>query len=125
MHILMLLILPLLTGWVATLIMEADVQKVTVSNFLVGIIGALLGGWLLAPLLGISTLDEHGFSIAGMLLSLIGAIAVLGIVNFVRRRRRAANAAIVTDRAETQGREPRTDDRCNPTGIGSGDSPTQ
>ena len=117
MNILMLLVLPILTGWVATLIMETDVQKVTVFNFLIGIIGALLAGWLLAPPLGISTIDEHGLSIAGMVVSLLGAIALLAIVNFARRRHRAVTAPPVVDRAETDGRELGE----NSAGIGPGD----
>lgn len=39
-----------LLGWVASMIMRTDAQQGMFLNVVVGIIGALLGGWLLAPL---------------------------------------------------------------------------
>ena len=50
-------------------------------------IGALLGGWLLAPLFGTGTINSDDFSIAGLLVSLLGAIILLAIVNLFRRGR--------------------------------------
>jgi uncharacterized membrane protein YeaQ/YmgE (transglycosylase-associated protein family) len=52
---------------------------------LVGIIGAALGGWLLSPLLGASTINQGNFSGMGLLVSLLGAGILLFIVNLVRR----------------------------------------
>jgi len=72
-------------GWVASMIMKTDAQQGMILNVVVGIIGALLGGWLLAPLLGTGTINQNDFSVAGLLVSLLGAIILLAIVNFVRR----------------------------------------
>ena len=67
------------------LIMKTDAQQGLVLNVVVGIIGALLGGWLLSPLVGAGTVNQGDFSLMGLLVSLGGAIILLFIVNLVRR----------------------------------------
>ena len=74
-----------LIGWVASMIMKADAQQGVILNVVVGIIGALLGGWFLAPMFGTGTINQNDFSIAGLGVSLLGAIILLAIVNLVRR----------------------------------------
>ncbi|MDN3922502.1 GlsB/YeaQ/YmgE family stress response membrane protein [Roseateles violae] len=74
-----------LIGWVASMIMKTDAQQGIILNVIVGIVGAMLGGWLLAPLFGVSTINQGNFSLAGLGLSLLGAIILLGIVNLFRR----------------------------------------
>jgi uncharacterized membrane protein YeaQ/YmgE (transglycosylase-associated protein family) len=66
--------------------MRTDAQQGLFLNIVVGIVGSLLGGWFLSPLLGISTINQGNFSIGGLLVSLLGAIVLLAIVNFIRRR---------------------------------------
>jgi len=74
-----------LIGWVASMIMRTDGQQGVVLNVVVGIIGAMLGGWLLAPMLGTGTINSNDFSLAGLGVSLLGAIVLLAIVNLGRR----------------------------------------
>ncbi len=74
-----------LIGWVASMIMKTDGQQGIILNVVVGIIGAMLGGWLLAPMFGTGTINQNDFSIAGLGVSLLGAIILLAIVNLVRR----------------------------------------
>ena len=50
-----------------------------------GIIGAALGGWLIAPLLGTPSINDGVFSFGALLVSLVGAVILLAIVNLVRR----------------------------------------
>ena len=85
MHIVTLLVLVLLVGWLATLIMETDVRKVSLLNFVVGVVGAWLGGGVLAPLFGISAIGEYGFSMAGTFVSLLAAMSLLAVVRLARR----------------------------------------
>jgi uncharacterized membrane protein YeaQ/YmgE (transglycosylase-associated protein family) len=49
-------------------------------------VGAFIGGWLISPLVGAGTINE-GFSIASLLVSLVGAVILLAIVNLFRRGR--------------------------------------
>lgn len=72
-------------GWIASLIMRTDSEQGPFLNIIVGIIGALLAGWVLSPLLGISTINDGNFSLAALAVSLLGAILLLGIVNLFRR----------------------------------------
>src|SRR4029079_15220244 len=74
-----------LIGWIASMIMRTDAQQGVILNAVVGIIGALLGGWLLAPLFGTGTINQSDFSLAGLGVSLLGAIILLAIVNLIRR----------------------------------------
>ena len=64
-------------GWIASIIMRTDAQQGMFLNIVVGIIGAMLGGWLLAPLFGTATINQNDFSIAGLLVSLLGAVILL------------------------------------------------
>jgi uncharacterized membrane protein YeaQ/YmgE (transglycosylase-associated protein family) len=72
-------------GWLASIVMRTDAQQGMLLNVIVGIVGALLGGWLLAPLFGTGTINQNDFSLASLLVSFLGAIILLAIVNLLRR----------------------------------------
>jgi len=74
-----------LIGWVASMIMKTDAQQGVILNVVVGIVGSMLGGWFIAPLLGSGTVNSNDFSVMGLLSSLIGAVILLAIVNLFRR----------------------------------------
>ena len=86
MNFIIWLIVGGLIGWVASLIMRTNAQQGLFLTIVVGIVGSLLGGWFLSPLLGISTINQGNFSVGGLLVSLLGAIVLLAIVNLIRRR---------------------------------------
>ena len=79
------LVLGGLVGWAASMIMKTDVQQGVFLNIVVGIVGAALAGWLISPLIGVGTINQDNFSIAALLVSLVGAVILLAIVNMVRR----------------------------------------
>ena len=72
-------------GWIASMIMRTDAQQGALLNIIVGIVGAILGGLLLAPLFGTGTINQGDFSLSSLLVSLLGAVILLAIVNLVRR----------------------------------------
>jgi uncharacterized membrane protein YeaQ/YmgE (transglycosylase-associated protein family) len=72
-------------GWLASMVMRTNAQQGIFLNIVVGIIGAMLGGWLIAPLLGQGTINSNDFSLGGLAVSFIGALILLAIVNLVRR----------------------------------------
>jgi uncharacterized membrane protein YeaQ/YmgE (transglycosylase-associated protein family) len=72
-------------GWLASMIMRTDAQQGTLLNIIVGIIGAFLAGLVLSPMFGISTINQNNFSIESMLVSLLGAVILLAVVNLFRR----------------------------------------
>jgi uncharacterized membrane protein YeaQ/YmgE (transglycosylase-associated protein family) len=85
MGILMYLIVGGLIGWIASIIMRTDAQQGIILNVVVGIIGALIAGFLVAPHLGTGTINSGDFTVSGLLVSLVGAIILLAIVNLFRR----------------------------------------
>ena len=86
MNIIIWLIVGGIVGWLASLVMRTDAQQGILLNVIVGIVGAFLGGWLIGPLVGAGSINS-GFSIMSFVVSLIGAIILLAIVNLFRRGR--------------------------------------
>ena len=72
-------------GWVASLVMRTDAKQGIVLNVIVGIVGALLGGWLLSPLFGAGSINQGDFSLGGLIISLLGALILLAVFNLIRR----------------------------------------
>jgi uncharacterized membrane protein YeaQ/YmgE (transglycosylase-associated protein family) len=72
-------------GWVASKIMGTSGKQGLLLDIVVGIVGALLAGWFLTPLLGIGTINQANFSLPALLVSLVGAVVLLAIVRLVRR----------------------------------------
>jgi len=72
-----------LIGWAASAVMRT--HEGILLNVVVGIVGAGLGGWFLSPLVGVSTINQSNFSVPSLLVSFLGAVILLAIVNFVRR----------------------------------------
>ena len=85
MNFIIWLVIGGLIGWVASMIMKTDAQQGVVLNVVVGIVGAFLGGWLISPLVGVPTINQDAFSVPALLVSLVGAVILLAIVNLVRR----------------------------------------
>ena len=74
-------------GWLASMVMRTDAQQGVLLNVIVGVIGAVLGGWLISPLVGAGTINQNDFSLAGLIVSFLGAVILLAIVNLFRRGR--------------------------------------
>ena len=83
MNIIVWLVVGGLIGWAASTLMRRP--EGILLNVVVGILGAVLGGWLLSPLVGVSTINQNNFSPASLLVSLLGAVILLVIVNVARR----------------------------------------
>ena len=72
-------------GWLASLVMRTDGKQGIFLNIVVGIIGALIAGFVIAPMFGTGTINTSDFSLSGLLVSFIGAVVLLAIVNMFRR----------------------------------------
>jgi len=68
-------------GWLASIIMRTDAQQGIFLNIVVGIVGAFIGGLLLAG----GSINNAPLTLTSFLVSLAGAVVLLGIVNLVRR----------------------------------------
>jgi uncharacterized membrane protein YeaQ/YmgE (transglycosylase-associated protein family) len=85
MNVIIWLIAGGLIGWAASMIMGTDARQGVFLNVVVGIVGAVLGGWFLSPLFGGSTINQGNFNLTSLIVSFLGAIGLLAIVKFVRR----------------------------------------
>jgi uncharacterized membrane protein YeaQ/YmgE (transglycosylase-associated protein family) len=85
MGLLILLVVGGIIGWLASMIMRTDAQQGIVLNVVVGIIGSLLAAFLLSPLLGVAPITSGAITASTLIVSLLGAIVLLAIVNLVRR----------------------------------------
>ena len=74
-------------GWLASIVMRRDASQGIILNIVVGIVGAMLGGWLIGPLLGAPSINSGSISAASLLVSFLGAVILLAIVNLITRSR--------------------------------------
>ena len=81
MGIILWLIIGGVIGWLASIIMRTDAQQGIFLNIVVGIVGAFLGGLIISG----GSINNAPLNITSFLVSLLGAVILLGIVNLVRR----------------------------------------
>jgi uncharacterized membrane protein YeaQ/YmgE (transglycosylase-associated protein family) len=67
------------------MVMRTDAQQGVLLNVVVGIVGALLAGFLLNPLIGGGNIMSGDLSLSALLVSFLGAVVLLAIVNMFRR----------------------------------------
>jgi uncharacterized membrane protein YeaQ/YmgE (transglycosylase-associated protein family) len=79
------LVLSVVIGYLGSVIMRSEPDRSAAVSIAAGILGALIAGWLLAPLLGGS--PDRGFFGATVAGPLLGAVVLIGMVNLLRYRR--------------------------------------
>jgi uncharacterized membrane protein YeaQ/YmgE (transglycosylase-associated protein family) len=72
-----------LIGWVASLIMGTDERQGGLANIIIGIVGAVIGGFI-ARILG--TEGVTGFNVVSFLVSLGGAMLLIAIYKMFTRK---------------------------------------
>lgn len=70
-----------IVGWVASLLMKTDSQQGIILNIVVGIVGAVLGSWLVG-FFGIAGVS--GFNLSSFLVALVGAVVLIAVVRALR-----------------------------------------
>ena len=74
-------------GWLASIVMRTNAQQGLLLNIVVGIVGSLLGSFLLGRFFGADGNILNAPLDGGTLLAaLVGAVILLAIVNLVTRR---------------------------------------
>ena len=82
MGILLWIIFGGVAGWIASMIMGTDAQQGLVLNIVIGVFGAMLGGYLFNYF---GKTGVTGFNIYSMGVAILGAVVLLTIVKFLRR----------------------------------------
>lgn len=85
MGLILALIVGGIIGWLASIVMRTNAQQGILLNIVVGIVGSLLGSFLLGGLFGAEGSILNSLSIGTLLAAFVGAIVLLGIVNLFRR----------------------------------------
>ena len=83
MNILLWIIFGALAGWIASIIMKTDSNQGTMSDIIMGIIGALVGGFIMNSL---GQSGVTGFNLYSMAVAVIGAIIIIYIGRIIRSR---------------------------------------
>ena len=84
MSIIAWIVLGLRAGWIASMIMGSGGYGV-IGDIIVGILGALIGGFITGPLFGI---DVTGFNVTSLIVAVVGAIILIAIYRAVAGTRR-------------------------------------
>lgn len=82
MGILLWIIFGALVGWIASIIMGTNASQGALANIIIGIVGALIGGFV-ARALGIGDID--GFNLGSFVIALGGAMLLIAIIRMFRR----------------------------------------
>jgi len=85
MGLIILLAIGGIIGWLASIVMRTDGQQGIILNIVVGIVGSLLAGYLVTPLIGGAPITAGSYDVKSLLVSFLGAVVLLAIVNLVRR----------------------------------------
>ena len=85
MNLIIVLVVGGIIGWLASIVMRRDGQQGIIMNVVVGIIGALIGGVLLSGLIGGAPITSGALDARSLLVSFLGAVILLAIVNLFRR----------------------------------------
>ena len=70
-----------IAGWIASMIMKTDASQGIFLNIIVGVIGAMIGGFTFGLFGGAGV---TGFNLYSLLVSVVGAVVLLYIVRLVR-----------------------------------------
>ena len=82
MNIILWIIFGALAGWVASMIMGTNAQMGALGNIVVGIVGAVIGGFLMNAF---GAQGVTGFNLTSLIVAILGAVALLFLVGLVRR----------------------------------------
>ena len=83
LNLILWLVVGAVIGWIASMVMRTDAQQGALLNIVVGIVGAAIGGFLF----GANTINSGVFSLGALLVSFIGAVILLALVNLLRSGR--------------------------------------
>ncbi|HET9909694.1 MAG TPA: GlsB/YeaQ/YmgE family stress response membrane protein [Anaerolineales bacterium] len=83
MNFIVWIIFGALAGWIASMIMGKNAQMGALANIVVGILGALIGGFLMTNVFGAQGVT--GFNLTSLLVAIGGAVVLLFLVGMVRR----------------------------------------
>lgn len=81
MSILLWILFGALAGWLASLAMGTDAQQGSLANIVIGIVGAMIGGFVMSLFGGPGV---SGFNLTSLLVAILGSVILIWIVRRFR-----------------------------------------
>lgn len=82
MSIILWIILGLIAGWIASMVMKTDYEQGMLQDILLGVVGALVGGFVMNTFGGTGI---TGFNLYSLIVATGGAIALIALGKALRR----------------------------------------
>ena len=87
------LVVGAIAGWLAGLLVKGDEGLGVIGHVVLGLVGALLGGWVVSQLTGNDPMDGV-FDISTIVTAVVGAVVLVLLVSMITGRRRAGSGPI-------------------------------
>jgi uncharacterized membrane protein YeaQ/YmgE (transglycosylase-associated protein family) len=82
-----------IAGWLAGLLVKGDEGLGVIGHVLLGLVGALLGGWVVSQVTGNDPMDGV-FDISTIVTAVIGAVVLVVLVSMIMGRRRTGSGPV-------------------------------
>ena len=82
-----------IAGWLAGLLVKGDEGLGVIGHVLLGLVGALLGGWVVSQVTGNDPMDGV-FDISTLVTAVIGAVVLVVLVSMIMGRRRTGSGPV-------------------------------
>lgn len=83
MGILLWIVFGALAGWMASIIMKTNSRQGTLTDIVLGVVGAIVGGFLMGM---VGQAGVSGFNLYSMIVAVLGAVVVIYLGRALRSR---------------------------------------
>lgn len=81
MNIILWIVFGAIAGWIASMVMKTDANQGTLKDIVMGIVGAIVGGYLMGFF---GQPGVTGFNVYSLVVSVIGAVVVIAIGRMIK-----------------------------------------
>jgi uncharacterized membrane protein YeaQ/YmgE (transglycosylase-associated protein family) len=82
-----------IAGWLAGLLVKGDESLGVIGHVLLGLVGALLGGWVVSQVTGNDPMDGV-FDISTIVTAVVSAVVLVVLVSMIMGRRRTGSGPV-------------------------------
>ena len=82
-YLIVSLLVGVFAGWIVGLLVRAETAQGMLFNILIGIVGSLIGGYVLSPAIGMPVAGGQPLHLGNVSVSLIGSVVFLALFNLL------------------------------------------